>query len=217
MLLFHAPRDIIKRVLYKLCATPKTAIKLFKGTIFMSILFINACVRENSRTLVLAQKILSERSDEIVEVNLNKENIPPLNQALLKKREELLHSGNQNDPMFSYAKQFAQADEIVIAAPFWDLSFPAILKTYMEQISVSGITFEYINGKPFGLCKAKRLTYVTTSGGPIFADFGYEYIKALAKNFYGISETKAYRAMNLDVNMIAAEDVLEKAEISVVE
>ncbi|MDO4748172.1 MAG: NAD(P)H-dependent oxidoreductase [Eubacteriales bacterium] len=183
----------------------------------MSILFINACVRENSRTLVLAKNILSQMSGEIIEVNLNEENIVPLNRELLEKRERLISDENKNDPMFSYATQFAKADEIVIAAPFWDLSFPAILKAYMEQITVSGITFEYIKGRPQGLCKAKSLTYVTTSGGPIFADFGYEYIKALAKNFYGISETKAYRAMNLDVNMIAAEDVLTKADISIVE
>ena len=183
----------------------------------MSILFINACVRENSRTLVLAKNILSEMSGAVIEVNLNQENIVPLNRELLEKRERLLNDENKNDPMFYYARQFAEADQIVIAAPFWDLSFPAILKAYMEQITVSGITFEYINGRPCGLCKAKSLTYVTTSGGPIFADFGYEYIKALAKNFYGISETKAYRAMNLDVNMIAAEDVLTKADISIVE
>jgi FMN-dependent NADH-azoreductase len=183
----------------------------------MSILFINACVRKNSRTLVLAKNILSNMSGEVIEVNLNQENIVPLNRELLEKRERLLNDENKNDPMFCYATQFAEADEIVVAAPFWDLSFPAILKTYLEQITVSGITFEYINGRPCGLCKAKSLTYVTTSGGPIFADFGYEYIKVLAKSFYGISETKAYRAMNLDVNMIAAEDVLTKADISVVE
>lgn len=183
----------------------------------MSILFINACVRENSRTLVLAKSILKDMSGEVIEVNLNQEDIVPLNRELLEKRENLIHDGNKNDQMFRYAKQFAQADEIVIAAPFWDLAFPAILKTYIEQITVSGITFEYINGRPSGLCKAKSLTYVTTSGGPIFADFGYEYIKTLAKSFYGISKTKAYRAMNLDVNMIAAEDVLTKADISVVE
>lgn len=183
----------------------------------MSILFINACVRENSRTLVLAKSILKDMSGEVIEVNLNQENISALNRNLLEKRENLIHNGNKNDPMFCYAKQFAEADEIVIAAPFWDLSFPAILKAYMEQITVSGITFEYIDGRPSGLCAAKRLTYVTTSGGPIFADFGYEYIKALAKNFYGIGETKSYRAMNLDVNMISAEDVLTKADITVVE
>lgn len=183
----------------------------------MSILFINACVRKNSRTLVLAKSILSQMSGEVIEVHLNQEQIPPLSRELLEKREKLLNDGTLNDPMFHYATQFAQADEIVIAAPFWDLSFPAILKAYMEQITVSGITFDYVGGRPCGLCKAKRLTYVTTSGGPIFADFGYAYIKALAVNFYGIKETKAYRAMNLDMNMITAEEVLTKAEISVVE
>ena len=183
----------------------------------MSTLFINACVRENSRTLVIAKNVLKDISGEIIEVNLNQETIAPLNRDLLKKRESLLRDGKMNDPMFDYAKQFAQADEIVIAAPFWDLSFPALLKTYIERTTVSGITFQYIGDTPYGLCKAKRLTYITTSGGPIFADFGYEYIKSLAKNFYGIPETRAYRAMNLDVNMITTEDVLTSAEISVID
>ena len=183
----------------------------------MSILFINGCVREPSRTLVLAKHVLSGMCGEVTEVNLNQEHIAPLNRELLEKREALIQKGDWQNPLFRYAHQFAGADEIVIAAPFWDLSFPALLKIYMEQITVSGITFEYKNGRPFGLCKAKRLIYVTTSGGPIFADFGYEYIKTLAKNFYGIQQTKAYRAMNLDVDVIGAEDVLTCGEISVVE
>ena len=47
--------------------------------------------------------------------------------------------------------------------------------------------------------------------------YGVERDPTLAKSFYGISETKAYRAMNLDVNMIAPEDVLTKADISAIE
>ena len=183
----------------------------------MSILFINACVREDSRTYVLAKSILKNMSGEITEVNLNLENMEPLNRTTLKRRECLLKEGELDDPMFRYAKQFAEADEIVIAAPFWDLSFPAKLKIYMEHISVSGITFRYDKGRPLGLCKAKRLTYITTSGGPILDDFGYTYIKTLAQKFYGIKQTKAYRAMNLDVEMICAEDLLEKASISEIE
>ena len=128
----------------------------------MSTLFINACVRENSRTLVLARNILKDIPGEIIEVDLNQETIAPLNRELLEKRESLLRDGNKNDPMFYYARQFAEADEIVIAAPFWDLSFPALLKTYIERITVSGITFQYIGDTPYGLCKAKRLTCITT-------------------------------------------------------
>lgn len=179
----------------------------------MSVLLINACVREQSRTLVLARHLIQGMQGEITELDLNTECIPPLNRALLEKRESLLRTGKTDDPMLRYARQFAGADEIVIAAPFWDLSFPAILKAYLEQITVSGITFEYRSGHPIGLCKAKRLTYITTSGGPIYDDFGYTYVKTLAKAFYGIRETKAYRAMNLDVDMISAEDVLTRATV----
>ena len=46
-----------------------------------------------------------------------------------------------NDHIFDYAKDFAKADTIVIAAPFWDLSFPASLKCYIEAINILGITF----------------------------------------------------------------------------
>ena len=183
----------------------------------MSILFINACVRENSRTLKLAKSILSNMSGKIIEVNLNEENLTPLNCELLKKREYLLRSETKDDPMLFYAKQFADADEIVIAAPFWDLSFPSVLKIYIEQIAVPGITFAYRNGRPEGLCKAGSLTYVTTSGGPILEDFGYTYVKALAKNFYGIEKTVLVRAMNLDIEMISGEELLQRAKLSVIE
>ena len=183
----------------------------------MSILWINACVRKNSRTLVLAKHVMKDMDGEITEVNLNLEHIEPLSTELLEKRESLIKDGKLDDPMFTYAKQFAMADEIVIAAPFWDLSFPAKLKIYFEQITVAGVTFQYVNGRPFGLCKAKRLTYVTTSGGPIFDDFGYTYVKTLAQKFYGIQETQAIRAMNLDVDMISPEELLEKAAISVID
>ena len=182
----------------------------------MSILFINSCVRENSRTLVLAKKVLSDMAGEITEIDLNNEIIPPLNRQLLAKREELVRMGDKNDPMLRYAKQFAEADEIVIAAPFWDLSFPSILKIYMEQITVAGITFEYRKGCPTGLCKAKRLVYVTTAGGEIFSEFGYAYVKAIANNFFGIQDTIAYRATNLDVQGISADALLQEATISTV-
>ena len=183
----------------------------------MSVLFINACIRENSRTLILAKNVMKDICGEITEVNLNLEEMEPLHTALLEKRERLVRERSFDDPMFRYAKQFAEADEIVIAAPFWDLSFPAKLKIYLEQITVAGITFQYVNGIPTGLCKAKRLTYVTTSGGPIFADFGYAYVKTLSEKFYGIGKTTAVRAMNLDAEMISAEELLKQATISVIE
>ena len=202
------PIEIFYAILLKKIATIKEKT--------VNILFINACVRKESRTLVLAKDVLSKMQGDITEVNLEKENLAPLNCQSLAERERLLNAGEVEAPMLRYAKQFAQADEIVIAAPFWDLSFPSILKIYMEQIMVAGITFEYRNGCPTGLCKAKRLVYVTTAGGEIFCDFGYAYIKAIANNFFGIQDTIAYRATNLDVQGISANALLKEATISTV-
>ena len=42
--------------------------------------------------------------------------------------------------MFDLARQFARAEIIVMAAPYWDLSFQAALKQYLEQVNVVGIT-----------------------------------------------------------------------------
>lgn len=183
----------------------------------MGVLFINACVRENSRTLVLAENVIKSSFDgDITEINLNAEGISPLDREALENREALIKEGKKDDPALRYAVQFAEADEIVIAAPFWDLSFPALLKIYFERITVAGITFEYRDGRPTGLCKAKRLRYVTTSGGPIISDFGYSYVKELANRFYGIMDTEAIRAENLDVFGVPADRVLADAEITVI-
>ena len=107
-----------------------------------------------------------------------------------------------------------KSDTIVFSAPYWDLSFPAILKTYIENINVNGITFSYSDkGYPVSLCKAKKLIYITTAGGPIISDeFGFGYIKSLAKNFYGISDIVYIKAEGLDVYGANIEDILAKAK-----
>lgn len=178
------------------------------------ILFVNACVRECSRTLVLAKDYLKNADGLVSEIILEKENLKPLDQKLLAKRDALIAEKKLDDAMFLNAKAFAEADEIVIAAPFWDLGFPALLKIYLENIMVAGITFTYDNGIPKGLCKAKKLTYITTSGGPIFEDFGYSYIKSLAKNFFGIGDVWCRRAEKLDMYCISDSELLEKATVT---
>ena len=105
---------------------------------------------------------------------------------------------------------------VVIAAPFRDLSFPAVLKQYLEQINVRGITFFYTpEGLPAGLCRAKRLTYVTTAGGDFFPEeFGAGYVKALAQNFYGIPEFRLLKATGLDIIGADVEAIMASAKCS---
>ncbi|OUO30040.1 NAD(P)H-dependent oxidoreductase [Eubacterium sp. An3] len=166
------------------------------------ILFIDACARPESRTRRLARHVLEQLQGENVKVQLyEEEQLLPLNNDRLQRRNGYVAAGDFAEEIFRYARQFAQADEIVIAAPYWDLLFPAVLRAYLELVTVTGVTFYYTpEGVPKGMCRAGRIIYVTTAGGPIGANnFGYDYVKALADTFYGIPETVCVKAENLDI------------------
>ena len=182
------------------------------------VLFINGCVRENSRTWELAQAVLESMPDTMEEIRLYPDGPEGLDAKKLQLRDDLLAAKNYDHPMFRFAKQFADADTIVMAAPYWDLAFPAKIRAYLEEITVSGITFRYgANGIPQGLCKAKKLIYVTTSGGPLFQNFGFEYIKSLAQLFYGIPDVSLLKAEGLDVWGNDPDKILEEAKRSIPE
>lgn len=178
----------------------------------MKVLYINSCIRKNSRTKILADYLLKKIGGEIKEIVLNEEKITPINDDFLQRRNQLISDGNFNDGIFSYAKDFAEADIIVIAAPYWDLSFPSILKVFFEHINVLKLVFDYSDtGEIISLCKAKKLYYVTTKGGYGPDDFGFKYIEALSKTFYGIQDVNLINADGLDIAGNSVEDILSKA------
>ena len=110
--------------------------------------------------------------------------------------------------MFDYAKKYASVDKIMIAAPYWDLSFPDPLKANIENIYITGIVSAYNeNGMPVGLCKAKILYYVTTAGAPYDPTYSYGYVESLARNIFGNPETHLVEAEMLDIFGNDAEDI----------
>lgn len=177
------------------------------------ILFINACVREDSRTLRLAKALLTRVQGDVEEVKLADIEFEAVDEAFLSRRDGLIAAGKFDDESFALARQFARADRIVIAAPYWDLSFPAALKQYIEHINVLGVTFEYTpEGFPKGLCRAKELDYVMTAGGSyVPEEFGFGYVKTLAESFYGIEKVELYKAVGLDVYGADVEEIMRKA------
>ena len=179
------------------------------------ILFINGCVRPNSRTLELSKYVLDNLSGEATEVKLYDKELSPLSLNEMELRENGAKSKDFSHSAFTLAKQFANADIILIGVPYWDLMFPAVLKNYLEKITINGLTFAYSNeGIPYGLCNAKKLIYVTTAGGPIKYNFGYEYVSALAKNFYGINDTLCVKAEGLDIHGADIAAIMEEAKKS---
>lgn len=183
------------------------------------LLFIDACVNRGiSRTEQLAQTLLKEMNQngeyEIETLNLEDEDLKLFTGKESALRESLTRAGNFEGPLFTYAKQFAAADRIVVAAPYWDFSVPARMKCYLEQICVTGLTFTFSSkGIPGGLCHADSLHYVTTSGGSIGElNLGYEYLEKLCKVYYGINETVCYTAEGLDIEGNSVEEIMKEAE-----
>ena len=175
-------------------------------------LYVNACVRTDSRTKRLAECYLEKYPDNTEELQLENVSFPVVNREFLDRRDELISDRELAHPMFELANQFAKADRIVMAAPYYDLSFPSMLKQYIEQINVLGITFRYSKeGRPVGLCNAGELVYITTAGGPhVNHSFGYGYVEALAKEYYGIRDVKLISAEGLDIYGADPEKILRE-------
>ena len=148
----------------------------------------------NSRTDRLARALL-KKLGEYEELRLYDEPIRAMDPQRLPHREELLDRGELDGEIFRYSHQFAAADRIVIAAPYWDLSFP---------------TRYGADGRPEGMCRAEELIYVTTSGGPFDGRFGYGYVKALAEDYFGIPATRLLLAEGLDIQGNDPEAILQK-------
>ena len=124
------------------------------------LLFVDACVRgAESRSRMLAERFLSSYAaanpdTAILHRDLMRDRLEPQYPEVLARRDALAAAGKLDDPLFADAWQFARADRIVLAAPFWELSFPAILKIYLERVSMRDITFGYEESGLVGRGKA---------------------------------------------------------------
>ena len=115
--------------------------------------------------------------------------------------------------MFDPAHEVAQANLVVIGAPYWDLTFPAALKVYLEWASMLGITFRYTQeGEQVGMSRAGELVFITTAGGPLEGqNYGFDYLKGLAAMF-GIPSARCLSAQELDIQGNDQEAILQEAQ-----
>ena len=183
------------------------------------ILFVDCCIRrELSRTKELADAalaVLGTRDDiAVTELCLMDEPFQYFSEGFFAQREHLLAAKELDHPRFRYAHQFAEADAIVIAAPFWDLAFPALLKVYIENVSVEGITFGCNASGCFGICRAQRMLFLTTRGGSYDGapdEMGARYLEALC-GFFGIPRFDCVAADGLDLGLRPVEEILAEAK-----
>jgi FMN-dependent NADH-azoreductase len=143
------------------------------------VLFIKANPRpiEQAVSVKLYQAFLetykeSHPNDEIVELDLFKENLPYYDtdkiNGMFKLGRGLALSTDEKtatDTVTRYLDQFLAADKVVIGFPLWNFTIPAVLHTYLDYLAQAGKTFRYTPEGAIGLLGEKKVTLLCARGG----------------------------------------------------
>lgn len=183
------------------------------------VLYIKANIKNEgeSRTFKVSDSFVEEYKknnpeDEIIILDLYKENIDFLRADDLGKLFGPKDEESKNNSILKYAYQFADADKYIIAAPMWNLSFPAILKAYIDYVSVSGITFKYTAEGPVGLLNNKKAVHIVSRGGGYDNspyEMGDRYLRTIL-GFFGIKDIETIAIDNLDVMGVNVKEKVEE-------
>ncbi len=120
-------------------------------------------------------------------------NFTPEEERTASQREVLAHSDD-------LVAELRAADIVVIAAPIYNFSIPAVLKAWIDMIARARLTFRYTESGVEGLLKDKQAYVIAPSGGVSVgsgADFATPYLRhALA--FVGIDDVEVIGAAGAD-------------------
>ncbi|MDF2651868.1 MAG: FMN-dependent NADH-azoreductase [Paenibacillus sp.] len=145
-------------------------------------------------------------ADEVVHLDLYKENIPQFDADVLRGWGKL-RSGSTFDQLSDTEKskvdrlgaivdQFVAAAKYVYVSPMWNFSIPPVLKAYTDATSIPGKTFKYTTNGPVGLLPDKKALHIQASGsvyseGPFVPlEMGYSYLNKVLQ-FYGVKSIEA--------------------------
>ena len=183
------------------------------------VLYIKANIKNEgeSRTFKVSDSFVEEYkknnpNDEVIVLDLYKENIDFLRPEDLGKLFGPKDEESKNNSILKYAYEFADADKYIIAAPMWNLSFPAILKAYIDYVSVSGITFKYTAEGPVGLLNNKKAVHIVSRGGGYDNspyEMGDRYLRTIL-GFFGIKDIETIAIDNLDVMGVNVKEKVEE-------
>lgn len=164
----------------------------------------------------------SNPSDEITTLDLYRADIPVLDVDVFSAWGKFAAHTDLTEQEQSKVKrmneltdQFLDADKVVFSAPFWNLSFPPMMKAYIDNICVAGKTFEYTETGPVGLAEDKPVLLVEARGGRYSdgpnaqMEFSHKYLKTIM-NFIGIRDVRHLLIEELSVDPGMAEDIYRK-------
>lgn len=141
-------------------------------------------------------------NDQVIHVDLYKENIPHIDAEVFsgwgKLRSGATFESLSEDEKLKVTRlgeineQFISADKFVFVTPFWNFSYPPVMKAYLDAVSVAGKSFRYTeNGQPVGLLTDKKAVHIQARGGfysegpAAELEMGHRHLQVMM-NFFGV-------------------------------
>lgn len=176
------------------------------------ILYITANTKSeelsSSKTVgrALIKRLITEYPGVVCdEIDLYKDHIPRLKAQYFISRSALPDEADRQKftseeqeeirTIEALCDRFKSADITVLACPMWSMSFPSVVKEFLDCIILTGRTVEFRNDHPHGMLKDRQRTfiYVQSSGAslPFFLrpmmNRGGSYLRSVMR-FLGITE-----------------------------
>ena len=164
------------------------------------------------------------QNDEIVHLDLFKENIPQIDADVLGGWGKL-QKGTAFEELSSeeqakvgrlaeFVEQFTGADKFVFVTPLWNFSFPPVMKAYLDSVAVAGKTFRYTAEGPVGLLTDKKALHIQARGGyysegpAAEVEMGHRYL-ATIMNFFGVPSFEGVFIEGHNANPEKAQEIKE--------
>ncbi|RDF09843.1 FMN-dependent NADH-azoreductase [Haemophilus paraphrohaemolyticus] len=106
------------------------------------------------------------------------------------------------------------SDVLVFGVPMYNLGIPAQLKTYIDYLNRTGVTFRYTANGPEGLITGKKAIVILAHGGiykDSHADLAKLYMQTVL-NFIGITEVEFVYAEGIGYGPEAVEKAQQSAK-----
>lgn len=167
---------------------------------------------------------------EIKKIDLFEADIPKMDAELVSARGKIggygykleeLEEGERAKylAMHDVADEFVDYDYYVFVSPVWNLSSPPVLKQYLDNLFVSGKTFNYTPSGAKGALSGKKAVHIQTRGGlytntPMAElECGDRYLK-IALSFLGIDVLDTVVAEGFDYFPKQVDEIVAQAKMN---
>lgn len=194
------------------------------------VLYITANPRkkENSYSLTVGEEFITEYEkehpeDTITRIDLYDSEIQNLDGKIIDYNFGMIDEEQLSDECKLKMKiteetvaQFMKHDKYVFVTPLWNLSVPPIVRTYFDNVCITGKTFKYTENGTIGLLEDKKAIHIQASGG-IYSEepmsefeHGTSYIKSVL-NFLGVNDVEQLLIEGTNITELDQEKVKEDA------